>query len=65
MTDSLMDAWHRGLTAGYDGWPARDNPFPNGTELAQRWQNGWHKGKRRRQLDAGQKAWPEPGQASD
>jgi hypothetical protein len=60
MTDSLVDAWRRGLAAGYDGWPACDNPFPSGTELARCWQNGWDEGELRRRPNAGQSGGSEP-----
>ncbi len=40
MVDSLADAWCRGMVAGADGWPARDNPYPPNSPLAESWKAG-------------------------
>lgn len=45
MADSIADAWSRGMVAGADGWPARDNPYPLGTSLAESWRAGWLMGQ--------------------
>lgn len=35
--DTILDAWCKGYTAAQDGAPVTQNPYPQGTKLAEVW----------------------------
>ncbi len=45
MANTIADAWSQGMLAGANGQPARDNPYPIGSPLAESWHTGWLMGQ--------------------
>ncbi len=45
MANTIADAWSQGMLAGANGQPARDNPYPVGSPLAESWHTGWLMGQ--------------------
>ncbi len=44
MNEDLLDAWSFGLAAGFAQEDGAGNPFPDGTNRAHCWREGWRLG---------------------
>ena len=53
--DTILDAWCKGYGTARDGEQARENPYPEGTKLAEVWARAREKG-----LDAAVLGLPAP-----